>query len=54
MLIWVILLVFALPLINYLIELISENRSTYKKLEKIQKRLKEKEKIKQDSINNKE
>jgi uncharacterized membrane protein YhaH (DUF805 family) len=49
---WVILLVFALPLINYLIELLTENKATNKKLENIQKRLKEKEKqkLKQDSL----
>jgi hypothetical protein len=41
MLWWAVLLVFGLPLINYLIELFNERRATVKKLEKIEKRLKE-------------
>ncbi len=38
---WAILLVFALPLITYLIQLRSETKAMNNKLEKIQKRLKE-------------
>jgi cell division protein FtsL len=41
MLMWIILLIFALPLISYLIELNTEKKSTNRKLKKIQKRLKE-------------
>jgi ribosomal protein L9 len=44
MLWWAVLLVFGLPLINYLIQLFNERRATNKKLEKIHKRLKELEK----------
>lgn len=41
MLWWAVLLVFGLPLINYIIELITEKRVTNKKIEKIQRRLEE-------------
>ena len=41
MLIWVALLVFAIPLVHYLMQLASEKKTQDKKLEKIQKKLKE-------------
>jgi K+-transporting ATPase A subunit len=41
MLFWVILFVFALPLAQYLLQIISEKKETDIKLKKIQKRLKQ-------------
>jgi hypothetical protein len=49
MLWWAVLLVFGLPLINYIIELVTEKRATSKKLEKIEKRLKELDKRKDET-----